>query len=215
MGNRPSMKSPSYEDLFEGLTESQAELMSVAIVELESRLKPSRFAHCISVCRTAREMASIYGVDLGYATLAGLLHDWDKCYCGEELFEYAASLGIELTEEDKLAEATLHAVTARKSLALRFPELPQEVLDAVGKHTSGAVEMSELDLLIFIADMLEPTREYKGLKSLRKGIGVQPLPDLFSDCYRKTIKHLVKGSRFIHPYSIDVWNAWVAKGDSE
>ncbi|MCR5845793.1 MAG: bis(5'-nucleosyl)-tetraphosphatase (symmetrical) YqeK [bacterium] len=201
----------SLEDIVEGLSVSDAEFVLDAAEQLKARLNLPRFEHSISVCRMARSMARIYGIDVVEATFAGLLHDWDKCFKGAELLEHARSLGIVLTAEDEKAEETLHAITAAKSLASIFPNLSESVLQAISKHTTAAVEMSELDMLIFCADMLEPKREYGGLNPLRKMIGSVPLEELFSNCYRKTVKHLVERRRFIHPMAASVWNAWVAQ----
>ena len=201
----------SLDDIVDGLSAADAQFVLDAAEKLKERLDSPRYEHSISVCRMARSMARIYGVDVAEATIAGLLHDWDKCFVGEEMLEHARSLGLELTPADEMAEVTLHAITAAKSLPSTFPDLSESVLQAISKHTSAAIEMSELDMLIFCADMLEPKREYGGLNPLRKKIGEVPLETLFSHCYRKTVKHLVERRRFLHPKTADVWNEWGAE----
>ena len=57
--------------------------------ELKKRLKPQRYAHCLGVADTAKELAKIYGADEDAAYLAGILHDCAKNYTTDELYQKA------------------------------------------------------------------------------------------------------------------------------
>lgn len=199
------------DDLSEGLSEADRAFIEVAAAELVERLRPKRFAHSISVARTARRFASIYGVDVSQAVRAGLVHDWDKCYYGQELFDRCDELGVELPEGHEHLEAIFHSITGARALAIRFPELEPEILQAISRHTAGAVEMSPLDMVIFVADMIEPTRTYESLQPLRDLVGEVELPELFARCYEATVLFLASKRRYLHPDTARVWNAWVGE----
>lgn len=198
-------------DLSTGLSSDDASFIEEAATELSTRLKAKRFAHSVSVARTARRFAGIYDLDLSQSVRAGLVHDWDKCYVGEALHKRVRELDIELSWDFECLEPLLHSITGAKALSIRFPQLEPEVLQAVRRHTSGAVDMEPLDMALYVADMIEPTRSYEKLAPLRELIGAVSLTDLFSECYCATIEHLVLKRRFFHPETANIWNVWVGR----
>ena len=199
------------EELAEGLSAGDRAFMAEAAEELQGRLQPKRFAHSVSVARTARRFARLYGVDESQAVRAGLVHDWDKCYHGREVFDRCREMGIELPEGYESMEALFHAPTGAAALARRFPQLEPEVLQAIARHTSGAVDMQPLDIVIYCADMIEPTRTYPSLDELRALVGEASLEELFRSCFAATVAFLVSRHRFLHPDTVAVWNAWVGE----
>ncbi len=197
------------EELGEGLPEVDREFVRSVLPELRERLTATRYAHSVSVSRTSRKMAALYDVDLSQATRAGLLHDWDKCYKGQAVFDRVLELGLELPEGYELMRPIFHAITGAKALSIEFPQLEPQVVQAIARHTSGAVDMQPLDMVVYIADMIEPLRKYDSLVALREMVGKFNLPDLFSECCEATVKNLVNMERSLHPDTARVWNAWV------
>ncbi len=198
------------EELSRGLASEQAGFVAEAAAELATRLSPRRFAHSISVSRTAAALADVYGSDRALCVCAGLVHDWDKCYKGQEVFDRAEELGMELPDGYRNMEALFHAATGANALEMSFPRIDPRIIQAVSRHTSGAVDMSDIDMIIYISDMIEPLRKFDWLKPLRDMVGSSTLRDLFAECYRSTISNLVKTGRFMHPDSAVIWNAYVA-----
>ena len=103
----------------------------------------------------AARMARVYGQDERLARSPGLLHDWDKAYDDEGIRARAVELGV----AEQLASQThtphrLHGPTAAAALAREFPELPSSLLQAIRLHTTGAVGMSPLDLIVYVADVI-------------------------------------------------------------
>ena len=139
--------------------------------ELEKRVGPRRFKHSLGVSETAEALACVYGADKTAARVAGLLHDWDKGYDDPGILARADELGMELDAELSAMPRVLHGLTAAVALGRAFPELPPEVLAAVERHTLGAVDMSDLDMIVYIADALEPGRKGKMVQKLREKVG--------------------------------------------
>lgn len=179
--------------------------------KLEKRLTQYRLLHSISVAEIAALMANVYEVDTEYARIAGLLHDWDKNYSDEELVERAELFHIQLPDDPRNMAALLHAQTGACAVAEEYPSLPPEIIQAIGRHTSAATDMSDLDMIIYVADMIEPMRSAPSLQPLRALAGNVPLKELFARCYQASLEHLVRRHRYIHPVSIDVWNVYCAK----
>lgn len=179
--------------------------------QLESRVKPSRYAHSMGVSRTAAHLARVYGADENAAAVAGLLHDWDKALSFKELKRIAKKHGLASKAVRKQMPGVLHALTAPYSLRKAFPELSDEILHAISLHTCGAKDMNDLDKIVFIADLIEPGRSFSDVQSLRDAAGKVSLDELFFMAYASTLVYLIGAGLPVHPDSLDVWNALVER----
>jgi predicted HD superfamily hydrolase involved in NAD metabolism len=177
---------------------------------VQARLGEKGAEHCARVAETAGELAAVYGVDVELARLAGMLHDWDRERKKHELLDAARSGGLALTPTDESVPYLLHARTGAAGIAEAFPGLPDEVVQAVARHTVAALDMTPLDEVIYLADMIEPARDYPGVDELRAAVGGVPLSELFALGYQHSVMQLVRRRRRIHPETLDVWNALVA-----
>jgi len=183
-----------------------------AAAALRSRLSDAAFGHSERVATTAGELASAYGIAPEPARLAGLLHDWDREQSAEALTAAAGDAGIELTQADEAVPYLLHARTAAATMEKSLPGLSAAVVQAVSRHTLGAPDMSDLDMVVYLADMMEPARTFPGAEGLRAAVGEVSLRDLFALGYQHSVAHLVSTRRRIHPVTVAVWNELVAGG---
>lgn len=181
--------------------------------ELRERLpKKSRYRHSLGVAEESARLARLYGVDERKARLAGLLHDWDKGYDDAGIRARVRELGIEV--DPFLLERMpqlLHGPTAAAALSRRFPELPADVVSAIDRHTAGAVGMGDLDMIVYIADVIEPHRDFPGVDDLRALPGTESLEELFVDVFAHVFGNLIERRRFIHPQTLEVWNHYIAR----
>lgn len=180
--------------------------------DLEKRLGAKRFEHTKAVAETAAQLARRYGVDERTARLAGLLHDWDKNYDDEGIRRRADEVGA---KGDPWVYASmprlLHGPTAAAALAREFPELPADIVQAIERHTTAAVGMSDLDMVVYIADAIEPHRCFEGIEPLRQAVGNVPLEELFFMTYRHIFESLIARGCELHPATTDIWNYYVAR----
>lgn len=182
----------------------------VAEALLTMRLSPSAVAHSRGVAETAKRLAEHYGVDVDAARLAGLLHDWDREQTPDQLFAAAEAAGLAVSAADESVPYLLHARTGAFALRAALPGLPDEVVSAVAHHTVGSTEMSDLDKLVYIADMIEPGRDYPGVEALRELATSAALCELFAAAYQRSILYLIGNRKRIHPDTVAVWNSLVA-----
>ncbi|NLG24720.1 MAG: nicotinate (nicotinamide) nucleotide adenylyltransferase, partial [Clostridiales bacterium] len=140
--------------------------------QLRAALSPSRFLHTISVAVTAVRLAIDHGVDPAKAHLAGMLHDCAKGLDAFQLMRLIRLGGISLDEMEMGMPALLHApagvVLARRDYGVTDPE----VLSAIRWHTTGRRMMTDLEKVVYLADLIEPTRPnasaIEGLRNLAK-----------------------------------------------
>ena len=178
---------------------------------LQARVKASRYRHSLGVSQTAEQLARIYGVDQNEAAVAGLLHDWDKSLTGDELKRKAKKLKLADKEVREHATGVLHSWTAAATLRDEFHELSDAVLQAIGRHTCGAVGMSDLDMVVFVADIIEPGRDFPDIEGLRAAVGEVCLEELFYRTYKTNFMYLLSADMVVAPPSLDVYNSLVVE----
>jgi predicted HD superfamily hydrolase involved in NAD metabolism len=138
------------------------ELEKVAL----SLLKPNRVAHVLGCRDTAKEMAKVWGVDETDAARAGLLHDITKALSGPLQLSLCRTYGVELNEFSSKNPKTLHALTGSLVAERVFGENPA-VVAAICSHTTGKANMNTLEKIIYVADYMEPNRDFPGVEQLR------------------------------------------------
>lgn len=176
---------------------------------LSQRLSARALAHSERVAETAAELAARFGADVGRARLAGLLHDWDREVPAEELIARAHEAGIAVSDVDRAVPYLLHGPVAAADLRRDLPGLDEEVLEAVAAHTYGAVDMSPLAMIVYVADVIEPARRDVGVEELRGVASGTSLRDLFATTYAVSLHQLVDRRRRLHPVTVSTWNSIV------
>jgi len=176
---------------------------------LERRVSGYRFLHSLSVADTAADLARVYNIDIDKARLAGMLHDWDKDFTDDELIRRAEKNGVAISDYQEDMAALLHSQTGAIAVSKKYPEISDDVIQAISRHTAAAPDMTELDMIIYIADMIEPLRTRGNLRRIRAAVGKISLEELFVKAYETTMANLIARHRFIHPDSLEVWNAYI------
>ena len=180
--------------------------------DLDARLKPKRVKHVMGVADLSKHLAKVYGADKKHAYLAGLLHDWDKNYDDAGIRARARQLHLDIDPViyDAMPQV-MHGPTAAAALAREWPQIPPDVIQAIRRHTAGAVDMTDLDMIVYTADALEPSRDFPGVDDLRKLIGKVSLEELFFAVFQHTFLNLVERGRRVHPDTVKVWNVYSAR----
>lgn len=168
---------------------------------LKTNLKPKRFEHSLSVRDTAVELARHYNFDVEKASLGGLVHDCAKDKNVEELMKIACESGFDIGEvcmdSPKLLHGLAGAVIARQLMGIE----DKDIFNAVCYHTTGRKSMSSLEKLIYIADYVEPLREFPGVDEMRKMV-YEDLDKTMIFAFDSTIKYVIDKGQMIHPDSI-------------
>lgn len=134
-----------------------------------SYLKAKRCAHVLGMAATAVKLAEKYGADAHRAEVAGLLHDCTKKLSMAEQLALCERYGIVLDELEKKALKLLHAKTGA-ALARDVFGVDDEIYNAILWHTTGRPNMTALEKVIYLADFIEPTRDFPGVDTLRRTV---------------------------------------------
>lgn len=169
--------------------------------------KPKRLAHSLSVSRECERLALIYDVEPYPARVAGILHDWDKALDNDELVAMARERGVDLGVPLERVKPLLHGIVAAIDLPARYPELPGEVFRAISRHTTGAADPSPLDMVLFVADGIEPLRpDTPGIRATRELVGKVTLEDLYYESFVGGLVYVLEGGRYLYPGALDIYN---------
>ena len=169
---------------------------------VKNNLSEKRFTHIKGVAETAKDLAVFYGENLLYAEMAGYLHDIAKELTLEEMNELAKD--IDLDESITTSKAMMHAI-AGACLADKLFDIPKEVYLACYYHTTGREKMTTLEKIVFLSDMIEPSREFGGLEEIR-ALAKTNLNKAVLASLNSTIRHLVETDKKIHYPSIKTRN---------
>ena len=132
-----------------------------------SLLKPSRVAHVLGCRQAAEELAKLHGADVTDAARAALLHDITKALDGPLQLTLCNAYGMMLNEFSRQNPKTLHQTTGALVAERIFGER-EEVVDAIRWHTTGKADMTLLQKIIYVADYMEPNRDFPGVEELRR-----------------------------------------------
>jgi len=132
-----------------------------------SLLKESRVNHVLGCAQTAVQLAQVWDADVKDAWRAGILHDVTKALPGELQLRLCEKYGIILDEFSQNNPKTLHAITGAAVAKRVFGE-NEAVVAAIDSHTTGKRNMNTLEKIIYVADYMEPNRDFEGVEELRR-----------------------------------------------
>ena len=134
-----------------------------------SYLKPKRMPHVLGTEQEAVRLVRRYGGDETQARIAALLHDCTKKLDMAQQLALCEKYGIVLDELEQTALKLLHSKTGA-AIARDVFGVEDAVYDAILYHTTGKPDMTRLEKIIYLADYIEPTRDFPGVDALRKTV---------------------------------------------
>lgn len=172
---------------------------------LKQNLKYKRYEHSLSVRDTAVKLAEIYNVDIKKAKIAGLVHDCAKNMNDDQLLNIALNHEIRIDEvcqeSPQLIHGAVGAVLANEIMGIS----DEEILNAIAYHTTGRKNMSMLDKIIYIADYIEPLRNFPGVEELRT-IAFKDIDKALLKSFDNTIKFVIDRGQLLHFDTIEARN---------
>jgi predicted HD superfamily hydrolase involved in NAD metabolism len=173
-----------------------------ADVFARERLSAKRYGHTLRVANTAEDLARAHGLDPGRARLAALLHDAARELPSEKFLDLAEDLDLPVGEPERESPKLLHGPVAA-GLARRELGVEDEgVLEAITDHTTGRPGMPPMSLVLYVADKIEPARDYPSVENLRR-LARRDLRAAAAESLRRSIAHNEERGRPTHPASIE------------
>jgi nicotinate-nucleotide adenylyltransferase len=186
-----------------GLYESTAEWKNLPMEQLEAvvvrLLNPNRVAHVLGCRDTAVELAKRWGADVTDAARAGILHDITKALDGPLQLTLCEAYGKILSDFSRKYPKTLHALTGSLVAERIFGE-NEAVVAAICSHTTGKADMNLLEKIIYVADYMEPCRNFPGVEKLR-ALAYEDMDAALKLGLEMTLRHLANLGDEVSPES--------------
>ena len=149
-------------DLYKAKDTSYCEDIEALERFMKDNLKDTRFRHSLGVEKMAVKLAGIYGANVDKAAFAGRYHDIAKCFDQEKMDYHIRKYSL---DEGLIGNPALaHSKVGAAILEHEFGVTDNDILNAVKYHTTARKNMSLLEQITFVADVVEDNRTYPDLK---------------------------------------------------
>jgi len=171
-----------------------------------SLLNPNRVAHVLGCRDTAVALAKQWGANETDAARAGILHDITKAIDGPLQLTLCEAYGKILSDFSRKYPKTLHALTGSLVAERIFGE-NEDVVSAICHHTTGKADMTLLQKIIYVADYMEPCRNFPGVEQLRH-LAFTDIDAALKLGLEMTLEHLARQGAEVSPESREAL-AWL------
>ncbi len=171
---------------------------------VKAHLKKSRYLHTLGVIEVAEKLALVYNINVNDAKVAALLHDYCKYSSDKEILDTINDyydINEVIINRPNLGHGFLASIIIKKE----FEVSNNDIINAVANHTFGRKGMTKLEKLIYLADSIEPNRNYRGVESLRK-LAFEDLDQAVLQACENTLLYEINKSSLIHPMTIEMRN---------
>lgn len=189
------------------ITNYDAAQRELLMQKVQMQMSERRFRHVLGVEETAVALAAKYGADEAKASIAALTHDYAKERPNDEFELIIRRDGFDLAllnYGNEIWHGLVGADIVQRELAID----DEEILQAIRVHTTGAAKMSLLDKIIYVADYIEPGRDFPGVKEARE-IALVDLDAAVAYETKHTLLHLIEQEHKIYPKTLETYNQWV------
>jgi predicted HD superfamily hydrolase involved in NAD metabolism len=176
-------------------------LLELAEAFARSRLSDSRYEHTLRVADTAEDLARAHDLDADRARLAALMHDSARESGPDEFLKLAETWNLQVGESEQQSPKLLHGPVAAE-MARELGIDDEEVLEALRAHTTGRPGMRPLALVLYVADKIEPARDYPSVGRLRD-LAREDLHKAALESLRRAIAHNEGRGKTTHPASLE------------
>ena len=180
-----------------------------------SMIRAKRIAHVKGTEEEAVRLARRWGADEEHARRAAILHDCTKYLELDEQLQLCAKYGIVLDELEQQAVKLLHSKTGA-CVARHVYGVSDDIYEAIFWHTTGKADMTLLEKLLYIADYMEPTRDFPGVERLR-ALAYEDLDAAVLLGCEMSIQEMAERGLPVHPNTVKArdWLRSKTKGTSD
>jgi len=176
---------------------------------VQAAMSDKRYQHVLRVEQTAIQLAKEYGADVEKVSIAAITHDYAKEQSDPEMRDMIISenMDLELLEfGSNIWHGPVGSILVKKQLRVQ----DEEILEAISNHTIGSPHMSLVEKILYIADYIEPGRDFPEADKARAK-AENSLEETIAYIAKETMKNLIENNKKVYPLAIETYNAWVAK----
>ncbi len=175
---------------------------------IKERLSKKRFIHSMNVAEACYKLAEMYDGDKKRCYLTGLLHDIMKEEAPELQHKYTEISGLSPDEAELMSPSLWHAVAGAYYVREYLGIEDEEIIRAIRFHTIGCAEMSLLEKIVYLGDMISEDRDYKDVDKFRD-FCYDNIDVAMSVALIYNIRSVCKKCGFIPMYSVEAYNYYM------
>ena len=180
---------------------------------VRDRLSEKRYGHTVRVADTAEDLARTHDLDPDRTRLAALLHDAAReIGAPEEFLKLAEAWHLPVGEPERESPKLLHGPVAAELARRELGVDDEDVLEAIRVHTVGQPGMGPLALVLYVADKIEPARDYPSVGRIR-ALAPRDLGEAAAEALRRVVAHNEERGRPVHPSSREMLE-WLEEAES-
>ncbi|MEF9935269.1 MAG: bis(5'-nucleosyl)-tetraphosphatase (symmetrical) YqeK [Clostridium sp.] len=180
----------------------------------KASLNDKKFNHCLRVEKMAVSLAKQYGVDIEKAKIAAISHDCAKFFSHDKMINNMKQSGQYIDEIQLSVPYLLHGPVAAIRIKETFNVTDEDILNAIRFHTTGRKGMGMLEKIIYIADLIEEGRDFKGVEEIRKEAFKNIDRALVMGC-NTTMSYVMLKGQVIHPSTVELRNSIILCGGNK
>lgn len=181
--------------------------MSSMVNKLKTMISPETYAHTKRTVYKALQYNQRLGLSYEKVFIAALLHDCAKGLPLQEAYRYQVPI-------DAIDTPVMHAFQGVAISEKEFGVEDSEILNAIRYHTTGKAKMTHLEMLIFVADMLEDNRNFSGVVELRYLVEENQLLG-FMSCVEHQYNYLVAKKIKMYHLTEECYNYYIRRSSND
>ena len=174
-----------------------------------SMVKAKRIPHIKGTEEEAVRLALRWGADVEKMRRAAILHDCTKYLTLSQHLDICARYGVELDEMERSTEKLLHSKTGALLAKYLFGE-DEEIYDSIFYHTTARGDMSLGGKIIYMADYIEPNRNFDGVEEMR-ALAYSDLDAAVGMGARMAIEEMKEKGRIVHHNTQEAYDQYWGK----
>jgi len=171
---------------------------------LQTHLDAGRLQHSKNTAEVAAALAKKYGADERKALVAGLLHDVAKGLCRHGMLNVAQQYHVDVDEVEKANPELIHGKLGAAMVKTDLGIDDEDILSAIRWHTTGRADMSLLEKIIYLADLIEPGRNFAGLDEIRE-LAYIDIDEAMQAALKQVMDFVVSRGFTLHPSSVEAY----------
>ena len=174
-----------------------------------------RFNHSLGVMKMAKHLASIYKKDdedfANKCEIAGLLHDYGKFLTKDDYISLTKKYHIDFSYDLNYVRV-YHGYYGYLAVIDDLGIHDNDILKAIKNHIMGSKEMTLIEEIIYVSDLIEEGRDEELipiLVPLRELALSGKLKEAVAFESKFVVKHLIDKNIPVHPVSLECYNGYV------
>ena len=179
-------------------------IINEAKKQVKPHLTKERYDHTLRVAETAVKLAEKYDGSTEKVELAAIFHDYAKYRPLDEMKRWIVESPLPkdlLQYHHELWHGPVGSILIDREHGIN----DLEIREAIQYHTTGRANMGKLEMIVFLADYIEPGRSFPGIEEVRE----VAMHDLLKACWmvsRNTIRFLMQKNATIYPDTFHAYN---------